>query len=74
MTKKKNKFPTKHKYKVGDIVVFKFAGSWHRGEVIELTTQVNGHATYTTTTSANGRIYPCLGLDGSSDTGWINTK
>lgn len=74
MTRKRNNFPTKHKFKIGDTVTFKFAGSKHQGQIIELTKQTNGHATYTATTSANGRIYPCLGLDGSNDTGWIVTK
>jgi len=51
--------------------VFKFAGSWHRGEVIELTFDPDGHATYTTTTSGNGRIYPRLGINQSKEVGWI---
>jgi plastocyanin len=72
--KKKKYIPTKHVFKVGDVVTFKFAGSWHKGKVIELTQENNGHATYTATTSANGRIYPCLGLNGSNDTGWIHKE
>lgn len=71
MAKKKN-IPTKHKFKIGDRVTFKFAGSWHIGNVIELTTENDGHATYTTTTSGNGRIYPCLGLNESKEVGWVN--
>ena len=69
---KKKQVPKQHKYKVGDRVVFKFAGSWHVGQVIELTTESDGHATYTATTSANGRIYPCLGTNGSKDIGWVH--
>lgn len=72
--KKKKILPTKHVYKVGDVVTFKFAGSWHKGQIIELTTESNGHATYTATTSANGRIYPCLGLNESNETGWVYKK
>jgi hypothetical protein len=73
MAKKKDK-PKRHKYKIGDVVNFKFAGSWHIGEVMELTKENDGHATYTATTSGNGRIYPRLGLDGSCETGWIRYK
>ena len=69
---KKKQVPKQHKYKVGDRVVFKFAGSWHVGQVIELTTESDGHATYTATTSANGRIYPCLGINESKDVGWVH--
>lgn len=69
---KKKKVPKQHKYNVGDRVVFKFAGSWHVGQVIELTTESDGHATYTTTTSANGRIYPCLGINESKEVGWVH--
>jgi len=77
MVKKKQKSkktpkPTKHKFKLGDRVYFKFAGSWHKGNVTELTFQTDGHATYTAVTSGNGRVYPCLGLNGSNDTGWIH--
>lgn len=73
MAKKKN-IPKTHKCKVGDVVTFRFAGSWHRGEVIELTNDPDGHATYTATTSANGRIYPRLGLNESKEVGWILLK
>lgn len=71
---KKKQVPKKHKFKIGDRVVFKFAGSWHIGQVIELTTENDGHATYTATTSGNGRIYPCLGLNGSKDVGWVHCE
>lgn len=73
MRKKKN-IPTKHVFKIGDVVTFKFAGSWHRGKIIELTNDNDGHATYTTTTSANGRIYPSLGLNESKEIGWVYKK
>ena len=68
---KKKTIPKRHKCGVGEVVVFKFAGSWHRGEVIELTFDPDGHATYTTTTSGNGRIYPRLGINQSKEIGWI---
>ena len=71
MVRKKKQIPTKHKFKIGDVVKFKFAGSWHVGQIIELTKENDGHATYTTTTSANGRIYPCLGINESKETGWV---
>lgn len=69
---RKKQVPKKHKFKIGDRVIFKFAGSWHVGQIIELTTENDGHATYTATTSANGRIYPCLGINGSKEVGWVN--
>lgn len=68
---KKKPVPKRHRYKVGDVVKFKFAGSYHTGEVLELTKEPDGHATYTATTSANGRIYPCLGINNSKPVGWI---
>lgn len=71
---RKKAVPTKHKSMVGDIVKFKHAGSWRTGKVIELTTQSDGHATYTVSTSANGRIYPCLGLNGSKVEGYIHVE
>ena len=74
MKRKRNKIPKRHKYKLGDIVIFKFAGSWRKGKVIELTRQPDNHATYTCMTSGNNRIYPQLGLDGSKETGWIKSK
>ena len=72
--RKKKKYPKRHRYGIGDVVKFKFAGSWHTGTIIELTKENDGHATYVASTSANGRIYPCLGLDESKPTGWICTK
>lgn len=71
---RKKYIPKRHYYKIGDVVKFKFAGAWHVGEVIELTKEKDGHATYTATTSANGRIYPCLGVDQSKPVGWISRK
>ena len=70
----RKKIPKRHKCKIGDIVTFKFAGSWHRGEVIELTFDTDGHATYTATTSGNGRIYPRLGINESKEVGWVRLK
>lgn len=69
---KKKIIPTEHKFKVGDVVYFKFAGSWHKGKIIELTNDNDGHATYTATTSGNGRIYPCLGINKSKEVGWVH--
>lgn len=71
MAKKRPVKPKRHKCKIGDVVKFKFAGSFHYGEVIELTKEKDGHATYTVTTSGNNMIYPCLGLNGSKETGYI---
>lgn len=68
---KKKQIPKRHKLKVGDIATFKFAGSWHKGEIIELTFDTDGHATYTATTSGNGRIYPRLGLNQSKEVGYV---
>lgn len=71
MPKKKPNKPLRHKCKVGDVVKFKFAGSFHYGEVIELTKDTDQHATYTVTTSGNNRIYPRLGLNGSKWVGYV---
>ena len=72
--KKKNSKPKRHKFKVGDKVAFRHAGSTRIGNVLELTRETDNHATYTVTTSGNGMIYPCLGLDGSKPLGYIITK
>ena len=69
--KKRRSFPKTHRFKVGDKVVFKHAGSVRIGHVTELTREADRHATYTVTTSGNNRIYPCLGLDGSKACGYI---
>ena len=71
---RKKKFPKRHKFKLGDKVVFRHAGSTRVGTVTELTRESDSHATYTVTVSSNGRIYPCLGLDGSKDLGYVITK
>ena len=71
MPRKKPKFPKTHKFKIGDRVIFKHAGSYRVGTVTELTREITRHATYTVSTSGNNRIYPCLGLDGSKDAGYI---
>jgi hypothetical protein len=60
-----------HRVKIGDIVKFKHAGRYRLGKVIELTRDVGGYATYTTMTSGNNRIYPCLGINGEKDSGFI---
>jgi hypothetical protein len=69
--KKKKKFPKTHKFKVGETVIFRHAGSTRIGNVIEHTRESDRHATYTVSTSGNSRVYPCLGLDGSKPTGFI---
>lgn len=72
MSRKKIKLPKTHKYKIGELVKFRHAGSTRIGRVTELTKETD-HATYTVMTSGNNRIYPCLGLDGSKDLGYIIT-
>jgi hypothetical protein len=71
---KKKTIPTEHKAKLGDIVKFKHAGRWRCGEVIELTIDTDGHATYTCTTSGSRIIYPRLGLNGSKWEGYIHVE
>ena len=68
---KRKTIPKRHRAKIGDVVKFKFAGSHHVGEVTELTNDKDGHATYTVVTSADNRIYPCLGINESKWTGYI---
>ena len=70
----KKRIPKRHKYKVGDRVKFRHAGSTRTGRVTELTKGTDGHATYTVVTSGNNRIYPCLGLDKSKECGYVMTK
>lgn len=78
MRKKKRKiYPKRHRYKVGDKVVFKFAGKTRTGNVVELTKEdvglkVNVHATYVA--ECYGIQYPCLGIDDSKEFGNILTK
>lgn len=72
--KKGKKVPKTHKFKIGDVVKFRHAGSTRTGKVIELTKESDQHATYTVTTSADGIIYPCLGVDGSKPVGNIITN
>lgn len=67
MPKKKKIIPKRHRYKVGDKVIFIHAGSYRGGKVMELTKESDGHATYIVKCLGIGRIYPCLGLDGSKD-------
>lgn len=67
MPKKKKTIPKRHRFKVGDKVVFYFAGSFRTGAVDELTNESDGHATYIVKCLARGRIYPCLGIDESKD-------
>lgn len=75
MVRRKSKnVPKRHKFKIGDVVKFRHAGSTRTGKVIELTRESDQHATYTVTTSADGIIYPCLGLDGSKPVGNIITN
>lgn len=58
-----------HKFKIGEIVDFRFAGKSRVGHVIERTREDNRHATYTV--ESNGVIYPCLGLENSKQVGNI---
>ena len=70
--RKKKRLPKTHRYKIGQLVVFRFAGSTRTGNVIELTKEDDKHATYTVKSSEV--IYPCLGLNGSKDIGNILSK
>ena len=70
----RKKYPKRHKYAIGDTVVFVFAGSKRIGRVIEKTWEEvgvdsKGHATYVI--SSSGKVYPCVGLDGSKEFGSI---
>lgn len=71
---KRKKYPKRHLYKINDIVVFVFAGSKRVGHIVEQTwdevgMNPKGHATYVI--KAQGRFYPCVGIDGSKDFGNI---
>ena len=70
--KKRKKLPTRHKFKLNSTVRFSFAGSERKGELIELTKEDSGHATYTV--KSCGVIYPCLGLVDSKDIGNVIDK
>jgi len=69
MRKTKRSIPKTHKAKIGDVVRFKHAGRIRSGQVIELTKQTDGHATYTVV--SQHVIYPQLGLNGSKWIGYI---
>jgi hypothetical protein len=71
---RRKKYPRRHKYAIGATVVFIFAGSKRIGRIIEKTWEEvgvdsKGHATYVI--SSGGKIYPCVGLDGSKEFGSI---
>ncbi len=73
---KRKSYPKTHKFAIGDEVVFVFAGSKRIGNIIEKTWEevgVNpkGHATFVI--SSGGKIYPCVGVDGSKEFGNIIT-
>jgi hypothetical protein len=78
MRKQKRKtYPKRHRYKVGDQVIFRFAGKTRTGSVVELTKEdvglkSNVHATYVA--ECYGIQYPCLGIDDSKEFGNILTK
>jgi hypothetical protein len=78
MRKNKRKtYPKRHRYKVGDQVIFRFAGKTRTGSVLELTKEdvglkTNVHATYVV--ECYGIQYPCLGIDDSKEFGNILTK
>ena len=67
-------YPKRHKYAINDVVVFVFAGSKRIGRVIEKTWEEVGvnpraHATYVI--KSGDTIYPCVGLDGSKEVGYV---
>jgi len=75
--KKRKTYPKRHRYKVGDQVVFRFAGKTRKGSVVELTKEdvglkVNVHATYVA--ECYGIQYPCLGINDSKEFGNILTE
>jgi len=75
--RKRKTYPKRHRYKVGDKVVFRFAGKTRKGSVVELTREdvglkVNAHATYVA--EVYGIQYPCLGIDDSKVFGNILTE
>jgi hypothetical protein len=72
MVRKKKTIPKKHKFKINDRVMFRFAGRERVGVVTELTKEDTGHATYTVVNQ--GVIYPCLGLIDSKNNGNIISK
>ena len=78
MKKSKRKaYPKRHRYKVGDRVIFRFAGKTRTGHVVELTREdvgliENAHATYVA--ECYGIQYPCLGIDDSKVFGNILTE
>ena len=78
MRKRKRKtYPKRHRYKVGDTVVFRFAGKTRIGNVVELTREdvgvkENVHATYVA--ECYGIQYPCLGINDSKEFGNILTE
>ena len=78
MRKNKRKtYPKRHRYKVGDKVVFRFAGKTRTGHVVELTREdvgvkENVHATYVA--ECYGIQYPCLGINDSKEFGNILTE
>tara|TARA_B100001093_G_C26791885_1_gene999371 strand:+ start:323 stop:541 length:219 start_codon:yes stop_codon:yes gene_type:complete len=69
MRKTKRSIPKRHKVRIGACVQFKHAGRTRHGEVVELTKQADGHATYTVV--SQGIIYPQLGLNGSKWIGYV---
>jgi hypothetical protein len=76
-SKKKKIYPKRHRYKIDTEVIFRFAGSTRRGNIIELTREdvglkENVHATYVV--ESKGIQYPCLGINDSKDFGNILTE
>ena len=71
---RRKKYPKRHKYAIDDVVVFVFAGSKRIGHIIEKTWEEvgvdpKGHATYVI--QSGNTIYPCVGLDGSKEVGYV---
>ncbi len=74
MRGRRKNYPRRHRYSVGSVVVFVFAGSKRMGRIIEKTWEdvgmnPRGHATYVI--SSGDKIYPCVGTDGSKEFGNI---
>ena len=74
---RRTKYPKRHKFSIGDKVIFVFAGSKRIGWVIERTWEEvgvdpKGHATYVV--ASGDKIYPCVGVDGSKEFGNIITE
>lgn len=73
---KRKKYPKRHMFDLGTVVVFRFAGKTRFGKILEKTYEEvgndpKGHATYVIKSARI--IYPCVGVDGSQQFGNILT-